>query len=92
RRHPSMAGCVGADTAWCEEARPHSIVQEASRGDAAFYNSSSQAGKNDRRTGRAKRAALVGDNRRILKRLLSADRAPRLPLGGLGFGDWERRR
>jgi len=41
---------------------------------------SSQAGKNDRKTGRAQRAARCGDVPRNQKRLLSADRAPRLPL------------
>ncbi len=43
------------------------------------FNSSAQAGKNGQATGRAKRAAMFRDEHRTLKRLLSADRAPRSP-------------
>jgi hypothetical protein len=57
-----------------------SIVQEAGWR-ATHGNSSVRTGKNDSATGRAKRAALVGDDQRTPKRRLSADRAPRLPLG-----------
>lgn len=44
----------------------NAIVQEASLSLQALYNSSAQTGKNDRKAGRAKRAALIGDDQRTL--------------------------
>ena len=51
-------------------------VQEASWPSSASYNSSSQAGKNDRKTGRAKRAALIGDDERNPTTTERGSRAP----------------
>jgi hypothetical protein len=59
------------------------IVQEASRPIGGVLQLLGlKPGKTAADTGRAKRAALVGDNQRKPKRLLSADRAPRLPFSG----------
>ncbi len=44
----------------------NAIVQEASLSLQALTNSSAQTGKNDRKAGRAKRAALIGDDQRTL--------------------------
>ena len=61
------AGKVGECKAQVERSfAPPTIVQEASWPSSAFHNSSSQAGKNDRKPGRAKRAALIGDDQRTL--------------------------
>ena len=59
------------------------IVQEASRPIGGVLQLLGlKPGKTIGKTGRAKRAALIGDDRRTHQRLLSADRAPRLPLWG----------
>ena len=75
-QRPSMAVEAGKGA---RKRQPESIVQEAKRGSAVVQLLRPGREKRSRKTGRAERAALVGDDQRTLKRLLSADHAPRLP-------------